>query len=378
MLVVGMDGQSLLGGGATGLGRYTQSLIDAFDEWGGEIHVKLYQPKGKKYEEGFTSTSQRLKWEQYGVVMEAMKDKLDVFHTPCFSLPVILKFPRVITIHDLIVLKRPRFMSGFSRYYFGRIIPWSAKYADHIITNSMTTKRDVIKYLKIPENKVTALELAPTVSRSEIIPNDIASSFHLRYKLHNPYVLFVGSFEYRKNIESLVNQFKRVYQEYPDMQLVLVGTKNAYQEKIRDLARRQGFLDKVVFAGHLEHRMLAVAYRDSMMVVCPSFDEGFGLPVVEAMEMGVPVIASKIPAHIESAGGASVLFDPIAERQLGDSMLELISNEDMRNDLIQKGNARANQLSWGVHARKTVEIYYKIVNETRRKRKTQKTRKGHG
>lgn len=373
-----MDGQSLLGGGATGLGRYTQSLIDAFDEWGGEIQVKLYQPKGKKYEAGFTSTLQRLKWEQYGVVMEAMKDSLDIFHTPCFSLPVILRFPRVITIHDLIVLKRPRFMSGFSRYYFGRIIPWSAKHADHIITNSMTTKRDVIKYLNIPENKVTALELAPTVSSSEIIPNDIVSSFHSRYKLHNPYVLFVGSFEYRKNIESLVNQFKRVHQEYPDMQLVLVGAKNAYQDKIKDLVRRQGFLDKVVFTGHLKHKMLAVAYRDSMIVVCPSFDEGFGLPVVEAMEMGVPVIASKIPAHIESAGGASILFDPIAERQLGDSMLELISNQDMRNELIQKGDARAHQLSWAIHARKTVEIYYKIVNEARRKRKTTKTRKGHG
>ena len=376
MLLVGMDGQSLLGGGATGLGRYTQSLIDAFDEWGGEIQVKLYQPKGTKYAGGFTSTSQRLKWDQYGVVMEAMKDRLDLFHSPCFSLPVILKFPRVITIHDLIVTKRPRFMSGFSRQYFGKIIPWSAKYADHIITNSMSTKRDVIKYLKIPETKVTALSLAPTVSRKEVIPMDIETGFHATHKLHNPYVLFVGSFEYRKNIESLVNQFKRVHQEYPNMQLVLIGSKNAYREKIKDLVRRSGFLDKVVFPGHLDHKMLTVAYRDAMMVVNPSFDEGFGLPVVEAMEMGSPVIASKIPAHIESAGGAAVLFDPIAEMQLGDNMLKIISDQDFRNSLVQKGIERAKQLSWAIHARKTVEVYYKVVNDERKKRNI-KQRKGH-
>lgn len=377
MLVVGIDGQSLLGGGATGLGRYTQSLVDAFDEWGGEIQVKLYQPKAEKYQNGFTSTSQRLKWDQYGVVMEAMKDSLDVFHSPCFSLPVILKFPRVITIHDLIVTKRPRFMTGFSRYYFGKIIPWSAKYADHIITNSMSTKRDVIKYMNIPESKITALTLAPTVSRQDVIPMDVTTTFHANYKLHHPYVLFVGSFEYRKNIESLVNQFKRVHQEYPDMQLVLIGTKNAYQEKIKDLARRNGFLEKVVFPGHLDHQTLTVAYRDAVMVVNPSFDEGFGLPVVEAMEMGSPVIASKIPAHIESAGGAAILFDPIAEQQLGDNMLKIISDIDFRKELVQKGVDRAKQLSWAIHARKTVEIYYKVVNNARKKRKI-KERKGHG
>ncbi|MBU1022741.1 glycosyltransferase family 4 protein [bacterium] len=377
MLVVGMDGQSLMGGGATGLGRYTRSLIDAFDDWGGEVKVVLYQPKGKKYQSGFKSTFQRIMWDQYGVVTQAMSDKLDVFHSPCFSLPAILKFPRVITIHDLIVLKRPRFMTGPSRYYFSKVIPWSVKYADHIITNSDTTRKDVIKYLRVPETKVTALPLAPTLSREEIIPMDIVNSFQSKFKIHGPYVLFVGSFEYRKNIETLITQFKRVNREYPEMKLVLVGGKNQYQEKIKSLVQNKGMLEKVVFTDYLNRRQLMVAYRGSAVAVCPSLDEGFGLPVVDAMEMGTPVIASKIPAHVESAGGAAMFFDLIAEGQLGDNMLKIISDNDFRNKQIQKGNERVRQLSWNVHARKTVEIYYKVVNEARKKRKI-KERKGHG
>ena len=377
MLVVGMDGQSLLGGGATGLGQYTKSLIEAFDDWGGEIKVVLYQPKGKKYQSGFKSTFQRIMWDQYGVVTQAMSDRLDVFHSPCFSLPAILKFPRVITIHDLIVLKRPRFMSGPSRYYFSKVIPWSVKYADHIITNSNSTRRDVIKYLRVPETKVTALALAPTLSRDEIIPMDIVNGFQSKYRIHNPYVLFVGSFEYRKNIEVLINQFSRVLREYPDLKLVLVGGKNKYQEKIMSLLQKKRMLDKVVFTGYLNRRQLMVAYRGSVLVACPSRDEGFGLPIVEAMEMGTPVVASKIPAHVESAGGAAVLFDLIAEGQLGDSMLKIISDNDFRDAQIEKGSERVKQLSWNIHARKTVEIYYKVVNNARKKRKT-KERKGHG
>lgn len=121
-----------------------------------------------------------------------------------------------------------------------------------------------------------------------------------------------------------------------------------------------------------------VAYRDCMMVVCPSLDEGFGLPIVEGMEMGKPVIASRIPAHVESAGGAAVLFDLGAERQLGQSMLKIISDEDYRNQLSEKSLKRASQLSWSVNARKTIEIYYKIIKEIRKKRGMTKVRKGHG
>jgi glycosyltransferase involved in cell wall biosynthesis len=378
MLLVGMDGQSLMGGGSTGLGRYTQSLIDAFSEWGGEVRVKLYQPKGREVQSGFKSSLQRLKWEQFEMPLTAMKEDLDLFHTPCFSLPAMLKLPRVMTIHDIIITKRPRLMKGFSRYYFGKIIPWSAKYADHVITNSETTKKDVIKYLKLPSHKVTALELAPTISRNEMIPNEIVNRFHARNKIHTGYILFVGSFEPRKNIEALVDQFRGVVKAYPDVKLVLSGGLNSYQQQIKEKVRKMGILGNVVFPGYIERRELIVAYRDCLMVVNPSLDEGFGLPIVEAMEMGRPVIASKIPAHIESAGGAAMLFDLGAERQLGQAMLSLIENEKQKNEMIEKGYHRVQQLSWSVNARKTIEIYYKIVKETREKRGSVKKRKGFG
>jgi glycosyltransferase involved in cell wall biosynthesis len=308
--------------------------------------------------------------------MQAMKDELDVFHTPCFSLPVVLKFPRVITIHDLIILKRPTYMSGLSRYYFGKFIPWTAKYADHVITNSESTKRDVVKYLGIPQSKVSALLLAPTFRRDEIVPPDVVNRFRSKYKLHNPYVLFVGSLEYRKNIESLISQFARVQQEYPDYRLVLAGSENAYQEKLKQKARKSNVLDKTIFTGYLNRKELLTAYRESSMVVMPSFDEGFGLPIVEAMEMGKPVVASRIPAHIESAGGAAAMFDTNAERQLGDEMLKIISDEEYRRLLVEKGLGRAKQLSWNTHARKTVEIYYKIVRVAREKRGLKMKTKG--
>lgn len=377
MLVVGIDGQSVMGGGATGLGRYTQALIDAFEEWGGEIQAKIYMPKSEKVQkEGFKSSIERLKWEQWGMVMQAMKDELDVFHTPCFSLPVVLKFPRVITIHDLIILKRPNYMSGFSRYYFSKIIPWSAKYADHIITNSESTKRDVVKYLGIPQNKVTALMLAPTFRRDEIVAPDVVNRFRSKYKLHHPYVLFVGSLEHRKNIETLIGQFARVQQEYPDYRLVIAGSENPYLEKLKQKARKSNVLDKTIFTGYLNRKELLTAYRESSMVVMPSFDEGFGLPIVEAMEMGKPVVASRIPAHIESAGGAAAMFDINAERQLGDEMLKILSDEEYCRLLVEKGLGRAKQLSWNTHARKTVEIYYKIVRVAREKRGLKMKTKG--
>ena len=374
MLLVGIDGQSLMEGGKTGLGRYTQSLVDAFKEWEGEVRTKIYMPR----KEQFRSSRERLIWEQIQIPQLAMRDDLDVFHSPCFSLPILLKFPRVITIHDIIITKRPRFMRGFSRYYFGKIIPWSAKYANHIITNSEATKRDLIKYLQMPSERITALPLAPSVSREEIIPVDVANRFHLKYKVHGGYILYVGSFELRKNIDALVNQYKRVHERYPDVKLVLVGGKNAFQDKIEARIKAAGLGTSVLFTGYLDRKELLIAYRDSLMVVLPSVDEGFGLPIVEGMEMGKPVVASKIPAHVESAGGAAVLFDLPAEMQLGDAMLKIISDDDYRHELIEKGYNRVKQLSWSVHARKTIEIYYRVVKEMRDSKGIVKKRKGFG
>lgn len=378
MLLVGMDGQSLMGGGMTGLGRYTQSLLDAFKEWEGEVRVKIYMPKGEVTKHGFKSARQRLWWEQVQLPQIAMRDQLDVFHQPCFSLPLILKFPRVITIHDVIITKRPHLMSGFSRYYFGRIIPWSAKYADHIITNSEATKRDVIKYTGIPSHKITPLLLAPTLSRDEQIPIEITNKLRMKYKIHWDYILYVGSFEPRKNVEALLSQYKRVQEVYPEIRLLCVGGRSPYRDKLEAKAKNMGIQDKVVFTDYLDKKQLTVVYRDALMVVLPSIDEGFGLPIVEAMEMGKPVVASRIPAHIESAGGAAALFDLPAERQLGDAMLKIISDEKYRNELIEKGTQRVKQLSWSVHARKTIEIYYKIVKEIREKRGMERKRKGYG
>ena len=378
MLLIGMDGQSLMGDGMTGLGRYTQSLIDAFKEWEGEVRVKLYTPKGNAAKNGFRSSLQRLMWEQIQLPQMAMRDELDLFHQPCFSLPAILKLPRVITIHDVIITKRPLLMKGFSRYYFGKIIPWSAKYASHVITNSEATKRDVIKYTGIPSHKITALLLAPTLSGNEIIPVEIANKLHMKYKMHWEYILYVGSFEPRKNIDVLITQFKRVQDEYPEIRLLCIGGKTPFRDRLEARIKSIGMKDKVIFTGYLDKKQLTIAYRDSLMVVLPSIDEGFGLPIVEAMEMGKPVVASRIPAHIESAGGAAVLFDLMAERQLGDAMLKIISDKVYRDELIEKGTQRVKQLSWSVHARKTIEIYYKIVKEIREKRGMEKKKKGYG
>jgi len=374
MLLVGIDGQSLMEGGKTGLGRYTQSLIDAFKEWEGEVRTKIYMPR----KDQFRSSRERLIWEQIQLPQIAMRDDLDVFHTPCFSLPVLLKFPRIITIHDIIITKRPRLMSGFSRYYFGKIIPWSSKYAQHIITNSEATKRDLVKYLQTPSEKISALLLAPTLSRDEIIPSDIANRFHLKFKVHTGYVLYVGSFEPRKNVDVLVNQYKRVQERYPEIKLILVGGKNTFQEKMEERIKKLGLGDKILFTGYLDRKELAVAYRDATIVAMPSIDEGFGLPIVEGMEMGVPVVASKIPAHVESAGGAGALFDIHAEMQLGDAMLKILSDENYRNDLIKKGYDRVKQLSWSIHARKTIEIYYRVIKQAREVKGTVKKRKGFG
>ncbi len=351
-----------------GIGQYILRLVEALAQLHAEDEFVLLQSRKDKStiinSNGFVRkslwTPSHNRFEQFALSFEISRLNLDLLHSPDFIPPFRRNCRSVITIHDLAFLLYPHFLTKESARYYGQI-DQAWRRTDHIIAVSEATKQDSIKLLGVPEKKITVIHEAANPMYRPLPPDEARQYVRQRYKLDRDYILFVSTIEPRKNLPGLLRAYQHLCDKYKrDELLVLAGAKGWLWEEVYETVDRLNLEDRVVFLGRVPSADLVYLYNAARVLVHPSFYEGFGLTPLEAMSCGTPVIVSNTAALPEVVGDAGLLINPHDTEELAVSMWRVLTEEPLRQELVEKGLKRAASFSWLDAARKTLEVYHKV------------------
>ena len=300
--------------------------------------------------------------ERYALSLEIARLGLDLLHSPDFIPPSFGYGHSVITVHDLSFLYYPQFLTAESRRYYNDQIAWAVERTDHIIADSRATKSDLVSLLNVPEEKITVVHLAADPSfRPQ--PEETASQVAAQYDLQPGYVLFVGTLEPRKNVPGLLLAYRKLRDEGATAKpLVLVGGKGWLYEEIFERTTALGLTDHVRFHHQVPDGDLPALYAAAGVLAMPSFYEGFGLPALEAMSCGTPVVVADRSSLPEVVGEAGRLADPDDPTAIAETLAEVLNDEAERERLRKAGLKRAAQFSWRRVARETQTVYEDVLS----------------
>jgi glycosyltransferase involved in cell wall biosynthesis len=260
-----------------------------------------------------------------------------------------------MTIHDVTFIKYPEFVTSIVRGYSDRVrrcLQWT----DLVIANSESTKRDIMEYFDVPEERIRVTLLASRYSSTIDIPSiDLPN-------LDKPYFLFVSTLEPRKNVVTVIKAFDYLKTKYKlEHRLLLAGKKGWRYEPIFEAIAASPFRESIVHLDYLPDTAIVGYYRSAELLIYPSIYEGFGLPVLEAMTLGCPVVTSNTSSLPEIAKDAAVLVNPSDPLEIAEGMIRIVSDSELRKDLIHKGEQRAREFSWQRTARETLEAYRSLL-----------------
>jgi glycosyltransferase involved in cell wall biosynthesis len=259
-------------------------------------------------------------------------------------------------VMDLAFLRFPHVLTDESRRYYGQIRRAVTR-ADAILAISQSTKNDLVDLLNVPSSKITVTHLAADPACRPVTEAARLEAVRHNYGLPDGYLLFVGTLEPRKDLPTLLRAFASLGPAAKDICLVLAGRPGWLYEQVYDLARTLKLGDRVRFLGAVPADDLPTLYSGARLFVLPSLYEGFGMPVLEAMACGAPVVCANTSSLPEIAGDAALLVPPGDEAALAQAMATILSDGDLRRQLTQRGFARAARFSWEATARQTLAVY---------------------
>lgn len=361
MVVVTLDARML---GATGLGTYAGELLENFaslDRHEFRFRVLCTKPELmekfplEKFEFIPTATPIYSIKEQWEVMRIARRG--DLLHCTHYNIPYFHTGRMVVTIHDLTHLTHPEFLPNRLAYYYARfMLNAAAQRARQVITVSQFSKQSICKILGVPEEKVHVIPFGLPRRLLESTPPDVAQIDRLR--ITRPYILFVGLLKPHKNVQGLLRAFASLAQQLQHShRLVIAGKRDSYYPTLRRLSDELQLHDRVQFTGQVSDEELHALYAGAEAFVLPSLNEGFGLPVLEAMSYGVPVIVSNTSSLPEVAGDAGVLVDPTDHRSIARGIERVISDSTFRQNLSELSRKRASAFSAREFARQHLEVY---------------------
>ena len=296
--------------------------------------------------------------ERYALAAELLPHRLDVLHSPDFIPPMAGARRTIITIHDLNFLFYPEFLTAESLRYYAGQIDWAVRRADHISADSHATRRDLIERLGVPPEKVTTIPLAANPLYARPFPPDAIHQTLSQFNLPPGFILFVGTLEPRKNLPLLLRAYKMLREETAvDVPLILVGGKGWIYDEIFATIAELGLGDSVRHLSSVFDEQLAHLYHAAGVLVTPSKYEGFGLPALEAMHCGCPVIVSDRGSLPEVAGDAGLLLDPDDAPAWAEALARVLTDSDLRERMVARGYAQAQTFTWRETAVKTLALY---------------------
>lgn len=294
--------------------------------------------------------------------IESFLPQIDVFHATHFLAPPVKNSKLVVTVHDLTFVRFPEYFTKEQGARFTKRVRKSCDIADLIISDSWSTKKDIVDFFNVSPEKITVIPLA---AQEHFVQNERFNSSTIldKYNISKGYFLFVGTIEPRKNLLRLIQAYNRLPKDIKkDYILILAGGKGWLNKEIYAEAERLGFLDNYVrFLGYVPDEDLPALLTNATAFVYPSLYEGFGLPPLEAMASGAPVISSNISSIPEVVGDAGILIDPFSVEEISDAMLQVVLNKDLSTMMREKGLIRASQFSWNKTATETLDVYKRVV-----------------
>ena len=322
---------------------YTKEQVAGFEQF---KNVQMYQIKASG-----------LLWH-YAVARDVKKNDVDLFFAPgSFIIPTLLpkNIKTIVTVHDLVAFLFPQGHNKKAVLIEKLFLRRAVKRADKILAVSENTKGDLLEKFNNLEGKI---ELIPCAASEIFKPVDKSKllDFAKQTNLPKNFFLAVGTLEPRKNYLNLIKAFSLVEKQFPNFHLVIVGQKGWDYEEIFQEIKTHYLQKKVHVLGYLSNTSLLNLYNLAKALVFPSFYEGFGLPPLEAMQSGCPVIASNCSSIPEVVGDCAILIDPESHTEIAGAMIKVIQNEKLREDLIQKGVSQAKKFSWGKSAERLLEI----------------------
>lgn len=309
---------------------------------------------------------EKLWWEQIGIVRAGMREKIDLLHSPYWSNPIWSPWPTVVTVHDVIQFVLPEYAwRKISRMYFS-LVSRGAQHADAVITVSECSKNDIMQLLGLPPDRIHVIGNAVDETLFPVRDAWLLSNVRERYGINGRFILYFGGFDLRKNVPRLIEAFSRLPERMrEEYQLVIAGRYQHLGHPLYPDPRRRVqelHLDnQVVFTGQIREQDKAPLYSAATLFAFPSLYEGFGMPVLEAMACGTPVLTSNISALPEVAGEAGYLVDPYSPERISDGLRHLLEDQPLRDVLLHRGLDRAAQFTWRQVAEQTVRVYRQVA-----------------
>lgn len=312
----------------------------------------------------------RILWEQIAQPWGAWREKLDLLHAPVYVGPVAAPCPLVVTVHDLSFFRYPELFRPLNRVYLQRFTRRSVEQAVAVTADSESTRSDLVEVLGISKHKVTVVH--PGVSQNmQPVSSEQVEAFRRGHGLPERMILFLGTLEPRKNVLGLLEAYA-IMRTQPDFahRLVVAGGKgwpkvrrSHYYEEIYAQVERLGLRDEVIFPGYVPQTELALWYSAANLFVYPSLYEGFGLPPLEAMACGTPVVVSNASSLPEVVGNAGLAVDPHDPGELATAMLRVLRDRDLYHGLRESGLARARQYTSEATALKMARLYHQVLGD---------------
>ncbi len=297
-----------------------------------------------------------------------LKEKLDVMHFPANVVPLTYRQRTVITVHDLAIYKNSAWFP--SQIFSTRLlVPQSLKAATHVIAVSESTKRDLQNIFDVPARKISVIYEAPFVTPINVKDKnvDVVAKFRLR----QPYILYIGSLDARKNLDRLLDAFLafRGKPQGKDVHLVLAGGKGHKAEMILDRIAHLKGNNGIQYLGYVTHNEKLALLKKASVFAFPSLYEGFGLPVLDAMKLGVPVVSSTASSLPEVAGNAAILVNPEDTAALTRALLRVFSNPQLAATMVKRGYEHAQRFTWERVAQETLAVYQRTAKKRKAKGK---------
>lgn len=352
-----------------GIGQYIIRLINALAAVDQTDEFHIFQSRrdetrlveAPNFHRHILWTPSHHRFERLAISAEVLPHPLDVFHSPDFIPPRKTRAASVITVHDLAFLLYPRFLTTASARYYGQVDP-ASRSASHIIAVSQSTKRDVTRLLGVPNEKVTVIYEAAHPLFRPVDKSLAKAHVKAKYGIEGDFILFVSTLEPRKNLPTLLAAYHRLITSYKNQtELVIAGHKGWLTQEVDQTIDKYHLRERVCFLGSVDNESLASLYNAARVFALPSFYEGFGLPPLEAMACGTPVIVSNTSSLPEVVGDAGVLVDPNDVEAWSAALARVLSDPELHAEMSEKGKRRASLFSWERAARDTLSVYRKVA-----------------
>ncbi|MDR1645617.1 MAG: glycosyltransferase family 4 protein [Tannerellaceae bacterium] len=377
-MIVGFDAKRAIQNN-TGLGNYSRYLVEILSEHEPDNHYLLFAPKDKPnvrlqilhsrpnvafvFPRGLCRLFAWL-WRIAGIKRDIRKQGVDVYHGLSNELPAGIISSRrsnvrtVVTIHDLIFLRYPRYYKPIDRIIYRIKFRTACRHAGRIIAVSECTKRDIVRFFRIPEDKITVVYQGCHPAFAQEVGEEKRQAVAAHYHLPSRFVLSVGTIEERKNLVLAVRALAHIPD---DIHLVAVGRHTAYARKVEQYAARAGVAHRLHLLHDVSFEDLPAVYRLATVCVYPSLFEGFGIPVVEALASGVPVVAAT-GSCLEEAGGPDSLYaDPTNETELAQHILTVLNDPEKAAKMISAGREYVRRFSGQHIAGEVMRVYESLI-----------------